>query len=150
MEVRNAYNYDRDAASLESGLTCKDKSLTQQNQAKEADINFIVRQFGLTGELPPAGRRPLLVQDVEEPMEFRDVLEAVRLGDEAFLQLPEWVRHHFNDSPLEFLQFAEDPANVDKLIRMGLAELKAAPPAASAAAETSAPPEGKAPAHAPT
>ena len=42
---------DMDEASVEAGLECKDDSLAVQSQRDEADINTIVRRFGLSGEL---------------------------------------------------------------------------------------------------
>ena len=50
--VRSPYNYDMSAVSDETGLCCEDESLAIQSAKEDADINTIVRRFGLTGELP--------------------------------------------------------------------------------------------------
>ena len=50
--VRSYGGYDADAVSEETGLQCNDISKTRQADAKDADINNIVRSFGVTGTLP--------------------------------------------------------------------------------------------------
>lgn len=53
IEVRGAYNYDSDAVAKACGTVFDpDEDRTQQQFAEEADINTIVKRFGLTGELP--------------------------------------------------------------------------------------------------
>jgi len=57
--VRSPYNYDMAKASVESGLACEDASRAVQSQREDADINVIVKRFGLTGQLPQNVRVPL-------------------------------------------------------------------------------------------
>ena len=45
--LRTPYNYDKDAATNESGLHCEDASLAQQHFKDECDINNILRQFNV-------------------------------------------------------------------------------------------------------
>ena len=52
MFVRSAYNYDRNLASVESGLVCDDDSRAVQSAEEESNINTIVRRFGISGKLP--------------------------------------------------------------------------------------------------
>ena len=56
--LRTPYNYDRDAASNESGLACEEPSLAQQHFKDECDINNILRQFNITGLLPESPLSP--------------------------------------------------------------------------------------------
>lgn len=56
--MRSAYNYLRDDVSFDTGLSCDDESLAQQHMAEDADINVIVKRFGLTGQLPQGHRMP--------------------------------------------------------------------------------------------
>lgn len=39
----------------------------------------------------------------------------------SFMTLPASVRERFANDPGEFLKFAEDPANLDEMVDMGLA-----------------------------
>ena len=56
--VRSPYNYDRQAACDECCIEDFGPSMTQQSQAEEADINTIVKRFGLTGKMPDNIRVP--------------------------------------------------------------------------------------------
>lgn len=102
--LRQAFGYDADAASLQAGLECKDKSLAQQSQAKEADINEIVKRFGLTGQLPSNLRVPLQ-EDFIEAMSYHEALEAMRAAQAAFMQLPAAVRSEFQNDAGRFVEF---------------------------------------------
>lgn len=68
--LRTGHNYDRDEASLESGVLNDSPSLTKQSFAEECDINTIVERFGLTGELPMDVRAPQYA-DFEEIFDIR-------------------------------------------------------------------------------
>lgn len=115
------FNYDTNAAGDESGLKCEDKSLALQSQAEDADINVILKRFGVTGQMPVSAR-PVTYQDFEGIFDFRTALEAVRAGEEAFMQLPAEVRSRFSHDPQVFVEFCSDPANLPELRKLGLAK----------------------------
>ena len=56
--MRTPYNYSMDAVSEETGLECKDPSKTVQADKDDADINTIVKRFGLGMALPQGVRLP--------------------------------------------------------------------------------------------
>lgn len=118
--VRNPYNYDMSAAGDESGLSCKDPSLAQQNMKDECDINVIVKRFGITGELPTGARIPTY-GDFEQIDDFRTAYEIVTAAQDAFAHLPASLRVRFNNDPHEFVEFCENPANLAELRALGLA-----------------------------
>lgn len=124
MFVRSANNYDRDMASLEAGFFTspeeREKSLVVQSAAKDADINEIVRRFGLTGEIPVHQRVPLSV-DIDEVLDYRTALEYVRAGEASFMSLPADVRATFENDPASFVAYALDPENLEQLRKWGLA-----------------------------
>lgn len=117
---RTGFNYDRDLASEESGLECKDESLTNQSMAEDADINVMVRRFGLTGTMPQ-GLIPPTYGDFVGITDFRSALHAIKDAEERFMQMPAEVRRRFDNDPQEFVAFASDSGNVDELVKMGLA-----------------------------
>lgn len=119
MFLRAPYNYDTNAASDESSLSCEDVSLTQQNQKEESDINTIVRRFGLTGELPSDVRMPQY-GDFTGITDYRSALHAVKDADDAFMTMPAEVRNRFNNDPEKFVEFCLDPANLDEAKKLGL------------------------------
>lgn len=118
--LRTAHNYDRDAASVESGLVCPEESLTVQSARDECDINTIVRRFGLTGELPSNVKMPMS-GDYEGVTDYHSALNAVIAADEAFMEFPAHVRSRFDNNPQKLLEFVADPANLDEARKLGLA-----------------------------
>lgn len=118
---RTPYNYDSDAVSVETGLTCKDESLADQSQRDEADINTIVKRFGLTGQLPSNLRMPQY-GDFENALDFRESMEAVAKARESFMEMPADVRAKFHNDPQEFLEYCEE--RNDKGERVHLEELR--------------------------
>lgn len=122
--LRTPYNYDRDAASDESGLKCEDVSLAVQSERDEVDINTIVRRFGLTGELPHDLRAPTY-GDFTEVRDYHTAMNAVSKANEAFDRMPADVRAKFNNDPALFVDFCSDPKNADAMKDMGLLSAEA-------------------------
>lgn len=117
--LRTEFNYDMDAASVESGLACKDESLAQQQFAEESDINVIVERFGLNGELPA---NPVMPQygDFSQVTDFQTAMNAVIRAQADFMQLPAKVRSRFDNDPQKLLEFVSDDANLDEARVLGL------------------------------
>lgn len=101
-------------------LICKDPSLAIQSQKDEADINTIVRNFGVTGQVPQSVRIPTY-GDFSGVDDFRTAIEAVRSAELAFNQIPANIRAHFENDPAQFHDFCCDPANLSQLREWGLA-----------------------------
>lgn len=120
--VRSENNYDMFAASQASGLECRDASRTLQSQAEEADINVLVRRFGVTGEVPITKRMPSY-GDFTGTNDYRTALEMVMQAEDSFMQVPAEIRARFHNDPGAFADFCENPANLDELRKMGLAAI---------------------------
>lgn len=127
MFIRTPYNYDMNEVSDETGLFCEDESLAVQAAAEEADINTIVRRFGLTGELP---------QDLEMPQpgdfsgagDFHSSMNVVRAAQEEFLRVPADIRARFLNDPARLMAFLDDSSNRDEAIRLGFIIPSSPPP----------------------
>jgi len=117
--VRSPYNYDVDSASVESGLSCPEPTKAQQHQADEADINTIVRRFGVSGVLPAAARAPSY-DDFSEVVDFHTAQLAIRRAQESFMALPADVRTRFDNDPGLFVDFCSEESNREELRKMGL------------------------------
>lgn len=127
--LRTPYNYDTDQASLDSGLSCPEETLTQQHQAKDADINYIVQQFGVTGLMPQALNLPTY-QDFDAVFDYQSALNAIIQADQEFGQLPAELRKRFDNSPAKFLSYLDGNPDPQELVDLGIAEIiqKPAPP----------------------
>lgn len=117
---RTPYNYDTDEFSAENGLECKDESKAIQSQKDEADINTIVKNFGITGQLPTNVRVPTY-GDFEYVGDYRSALHALMEADKSFMAMPAEVRSRFENDPQQFLDFCSDPANLPEMRKLGLA-----------------------------
>lgn len=118
--VRSAYNYDRNKASIDSGAVPSGVSRTVQSQKDEADINVIVRRFGITGQLPQNVRVPSY-QDFSEVFDFRSAMGVVAAAQQSFMMMPADVRARFGNDPHRFVEYASKEENLDEMRKMGLA-----------------------------
>lgn len=125
VELRTPFNYDRAAMRARTVITDFGDSLTVQSEADEADINVLVRRFGLTGQIPVDVRTPL-PSDFTEALDYKDALDALRAADQSFSELSSDVRERFSNDPAKFYDFvtAEQDGklvNLEEMRKFGLA-----------------------------
>jgi len=132
MHIRNPYNYDTNEASRESGVTSRSPSRTVQSSRDEADINTIVKRFGITGTLPQAVVPPTY-ETFDEVFDYQSALQTVMEADQAFMSLPADVRRRFNEDPGAFVDFCSKEQNLPEMRKLGLALPEKASPAPQAA-----------------
>lgn len=116
--LRAPHNYDTDSVSHESGLTCGEPTLAQQQFADECDINTIMKRFGQTGELPQV--RAPQYGDFTAVTDYHSAMNAVRQAQESFAALPAEVRARFGNEPARLLEFCADASNRDEAVKLGL------------------------------
>lgn len=122
------------------------ESLTQQHFAKDADVRNIIKQYDKTGLIANVARGVARYGDYSEVNEYREALDMVNAANNNFMQLPAEIREMFGNDAGTFFEFATDPANEEKMVKLGLKEApvvveeKAAPAAEKEAAEPPAPP----------
>lgn len=134
---RTQYDPTRDAQEGNAAaIECKDPSLTQQQFANDADINILVKRFGISdGAIPPAVMDPQYYGDFSDVPDFRGALEATRTAQERFDQLPADIRNRFYNDPVKLWDFVNDQSNAEEAVKLGLLHRKTlptpeAPPAA--------------------
>jgi len=120
-KVRNGLNYNTDAAAKATSIKHFSPSLTRQADAKSADINFIVRNYGLTGTAPQGVRIPSYEDYSETVSDYQTALNAIKAAEQSFLAIPATIRERFNHDPQAFLEFCALPSNLPALREMGLA-----------------------------
>jgi phage internal scaffolding protein len=119
--LRTPYNYDRDAASNDSGLDCPEPSLAQQQFREECDINTIMERFGRTGELIAPVRMPQY-GDFDGVNDYHSAMNAIVDAQQNFDALPAKLRARFSNDPAEFIDFCMNEENREEAIRLGLVE----------------------------
>lgn len=116
---RSANNYDMDAVSVETGLTCVGPGRTKQEFKDESDINVILRRFNITGQLPENVRMPTYA-DFTGVDDFHSAANAIANANEAFDAMPAEVRRRFANDPADFVAFCSDQKNLAEARKLGL------------------------------
>ncbi|WNK14391.1 MAG: internal scaffolding protein [Microvirus sp.] len=118
--VRSYNNYDGDERSLDTAYVEDMPSLAIQSQRDEADINNIVRMFGVTGKIPESVRVPTY-GDFSMVEDYQTAIHAIREAEASFMQMPADTRARFENDPQQFLEFCENPNNLEEMRKLGLA-----------------------------
>lgn len=116
-------NFDNLAQDLKTGELKPMPSLTRQEYRDQCDINNILKQFKKTGIIShiSAQQSQGAYEELPDPMEYQDALNAVLAAQESFATLPSKVRTRFDNDPEKFLSFMHDPKNVEEMYELGLA-----------------------------
>lgn len=121
MNFSTGYDGLGDLRSAKVSVDFKDAvSRTVQSQRDEADINVIVRRFGVTGMVPQSVRLPTY-GDFTGVEDYRTGLHALKEAQASFMAMPSHVRKRFDNDPAKFVDFCSDKANLPELRKMGLA-----------------------------
>jgi phage internal scaffolding protein len=123
--LRTPYNYDKDAASNESGLHCEDASLAQQHHKEECDINTILQKFNVTGLLPESPLSPRY-GDFSGISDYHTAMNRVIAAQDEFEALPAQIRARFDNDPANLIEFLENSDNRQEAEELGLVEKVAA------------------------
>ena len=103
------------------GIVFTEPSMTQQHFKDETMIDNILQKYAETGFLtdPFTPKRPIQFGDFSNVSDFQTAQNAIALATEYFESLPANVRASFNNSPQEFLNAHNDPAQRSKLEDLG-------------------------------
>jgi len=113
-------NHDRDSISLAFGLVTPEESLAIQSQKDEADINSLVKRFGVAGLAAQEVRRPTY-GDFTGVNDYREAMDALNEAMASFMAMSAETRHRFHNDPAEFVAFCSDDKNLEEMRKMGLA-----------------------------
>lgn len=136
-EWRNQYDEDRDTIEGDLALTVNlDPPLTQQHFKESADLNEIVRRFGIhDGAINTAQIDPAYFGDFSSVPDFREALEQTRLAQEHFDALPAELRNRFHNDPVLLYEFVTNAANEEEAVKLGLLARMVNPPIPTPPAE---------------
>lgn len=121
--LRNSLSHIMDGFEYSQRLALRcdpAKDVTIQSAKDEADINLIVKRFGVTGQLPQVAAPPTYME-YAEVFDFQSAMNVVVAAQRSFEGLDAKVRKRFSNDPAEFVKFCEDPANLPEMRKMGLA-----------------------------
>jgi len=102
------------------GLACRG-GRTKQSFKEQCDINWIMERYNKTGQLPEMIKREGKYGDFSSAGTYQDALNVVRHAEIQFASLSSAVRERFLNDPARFLEFVNDPSNIDEMVDLGLA-----------------------------
>lgn len=140
--------FDGDPDAIAALCTIKDfgESLTQQSFSEDADINVIVRRYGLdNAKMPVAPIDPRYYGDFTDVPDLRTALDIVRDAENRFMDLPAALRSRFDNSAAKLWDFVSNPANAEESVRLGLLARQEENPMDSAGGTPPAPPKTDSP-----
>ncbi len=115
-EIRKAY------VSYTNARTENDEiSLTEQHHKDSCDINKIMGRYRKTGVIDHLNKHGPLYGEIPS-IGLQEATEIVEKADEMFNDLPSHIRNKFDNKPGEFLDFVQDPANLEEMRELGLSK----------------------------
>lgn len=136
--LRTPYNYDKDKASNDTGLHCKDPSLAQQQFKDESDINVLFARYLDTGLMPQV-EDTLAYGDFTGVFDYQTAMNAVKTAEGMFSQLPAKIKNRFDNDPQKLLEFLGNEENYEEAQFLGLVKKPEAGVPAAATLETGQP-----------
>lgn len=107
-------------------------SMTKQEFKDQCDINKIIKEFSITGQITHISAKAAQGAFIDLPadLDYQNSLNTIISAENAFMALPAKIRDRFGNDPAEFLTFVADPANANELIELGIRERPRPPTAA--------------------
>lgn len=115
-------NHDTDVEAAYTALGTFDESKTQQQFAKDADINVILAKFLQTGELPQTAAP--IYQDIDEEFDLQSKMVTAYEVQQAWDALPAKVRNTLRDPKTfaDYVTHCMQTGDLDELRELGLAK----------------------------
>lgn len=95
--------------------------LTKQSMRDECNINNIMAKYQKTGLVDFVSNREAQYMETD-PIDFHEAMNIVTSAKEMFADIPSSIRKKFNNDPGEFLEFVQNPENIDQVYELGLAQ----------------------------
>lgn len=102
--------------------------MTKQSFRDETNINRIMQRYEKTGIIDHVRDNPGQYGDFSNVHTYQESLNMIMLAQEMFDSLPAIVRKTFDNDPVKFVEFAQDPDNDDQMREMGLLDPLPSPP----------------------
>lgn len=103
-------------------------SLTRQEFAEECDINTLMDRYEKSGVISHVNRAQPKYFDMTVMPDLREALDVMRDASIAFAALPAKVRREFDNDAQQFVDYAQNPENIDRMREWGLAPPAPLPP----------------------
>lgn len=132
-EFMSNFYVQRDEEKDDTGLDFTgDEGKTKQEFRDECDINVLMERYeksGVISNLNTASPRYLDLGDASH-LDLMHAMQVLNEAEASFMSLPAKVRAEFDNDAMAFVEFAENPDNIDRMREFGLVkpkEVEAAP-----------------------
>ena len=105
----------------------KKESRTIQSDKDSCDIHEIVRTYARTGVMTHVAKNHARYGDFSEIGDFQEQKNRVNAVEEVFASLPVDVREEFGNDPANFVEYAAEEENADRLRQLGLEKVQDTP-----------------------
>lgn len=121
IQFRTANDGLNEMVSLATALYCDpEEDKTVQSDGVDADINVLVKRFGLTSDTAPDPSIWQNIGDFSELTDLHTMQQRVLEAKWAFGDLPSRIRERFGNEPANLLDFLDDPGNAREAAELGL------------------------------
>ena len=96
------------------------QTLTRQSHKAECDINNIMKRYQKDGVITHFNKFGKNYGDATGN-DFTEAMQIIAKGKSMFEELPSSARSRFDNDPAKFLDFVNDPENLDEMRELGLA-----------------------------
>lgn len=93
---------------------------TKPEFAPHSDVNYLVKQFKLTGIVPAPRQHLAQYINVKEIPDLQTAFELTRQAKNSFKQLPAEFRKILDNDPTKLESFIQNPANIAVLKHFGI------------------------------
>lgn len=94
--------------------------LTEQGAASTTDVDFIIDQFTRTGVLRHAEQYEATYGEFLSGDLYELAQTKIAEANTFYNSLPEGIRQNFPGGTQQFLEFSQDPSNIDAMKELGL------------------------------
>ncbi len=117
---------------------CSVGGRAKQSMRDECDINKIMAKYLKTGSIAHLAKHGG-EYGFASSVDFHTAMDVVTRADQMFSALPSDLRARFAGDPGNFLAFVQDEANLEEMVKLGLATKNLAPVEAPAGGERAVP-----------
>lgn len=111
---------ERENGTLRIQTVFKKKTRTQQQFAKDCNINNIIKKYKKTGVITHINTKTGVYADMTQMPSYQEALQTVIHGQNAFDQLPAALREKFEYNPQKMMDYLNDKQNDEEAIKLGL------------------------------
>ncbi len=118
IKIRKPYEKFEAAKSINN-----EPSLCEQHHADSCDINKIMGRYRKTGVVDHLNKHGPMYGEIPS-LDLQEATEVVIKANEMFDDLPSHIRNKFDNKPGDFLDFVQNPANLEEMRELGLSKVE--------------------------